>query len=82
MLPACASPAGPAADHPDKVKNSGASMTSMLYLTDAQVVDTDFRPISGLLTGGTMVGGLFHFTRLAGTSLVPGAVFARSIAPA
>jgi tricarballylate dehydrogenase len=52
----------------------------MLYLTNAQVVDTDCRPIPGLLTGGAMVGGLFHFTHLAGTSLVPGTVFARSVA--
>jgi tricarballylate dehydrogenase len=54
----------------------------MLYLTDTQVVDTDCRPIPGLLTGGTMVGGLFHFTYLAGTSLVRSTVFARSVAHA
>jgi len=29
-----------------------------------------------------MVGGLFHFAHLAGTSLVPDAVFAHSVAQA
>jgi hypothetical protein len=54
----------------------------MVYLTDAQVVDTDWRPNPGLLMDGDMVGGLIHFTHLAGTSLVSGAMFARSVAHA
>jgi hypothetical protein len=51
-------------------------MTSMIYLTNAQVIDTDWRPIPSLLTRGGLVGGLLHFAHLAGTSLVPGVVFA------
>jgi hypothetical protein len=51
-------------------------MTSMIYLTDAQVIDTDWWPIPSLLTRGGLVGGLLHFAHLAGTSLVPGVVFA------
>ena len=48
----------------------------MIYLTDAQVIDTDWRPIPSLLTRSGLVGGLLHFAHLAGTSLVPGVVFA------
>ena len=76
MLASCAKPTGSAADHADRSKKSGASVTSMIYLTDAQVIDTDWRPIPSLLTRGGLVGGLLHFAHLAGTSLVPGVVFA------
>ena len=43
----------------------------------AQVIATDWRPITGLYTCGEMVGGLFHFNYPGGTGLVSGAVFGR-----
>ncbi len=45
--------------------------------TDAQVVDTNHRPIQGLYTAGEMVGGLFYFNYPGATGLTSGAVFGR-----
>jgi tricarballylate dehydrogenase len=44
---------------------------------DAQVVATDWKPISGLYACGEMVGGLFHYNYPLGTGLMSGAVFGR-----
>ena len=45
--------------------------------TNAQVVDTDGRPIGGLFAAGELVGGLFYFNYPGGTGLMSGAVFGR-----
>lgn len=44
---------------------------------DAQVVDTDFRPIPGLYAAGELVGGIFYYNYPGGTGLMSGAVFGR-----
>jgi tricarballylate dehydrogenase len=44
---------------------------------DAQVVDTNHRPIPGLYAAGEMVGGLFYFNYPGATGLMSGAVFGR-----
>lgn len=45
--------------------------------TDAQVLDTDMRPIPGLFAAGEMVGGIFYFNYPGGSGLTSGAVFGR-----
>ncbi len=45
--------------------------------TDAQVVDTDGKPIPSLYAAGELVGGLFYFNYPGGTGLMSGAVFGR-----
>ncbi len=45
--------------------------------TDAQVISTGWKPISGLYTAGEMVGGLFHYNYPLGTGLMSGSVFGR-----
>jgi tricarballylate dehydrogenase len=45
--------------------------------TDAQVVDTDLRPIPGLYAAGELVGGIFYFNYPGGSGLMSGAVFGR-----
>jgi len=45
--------------------------------TDAQVVDTDGAPITGLYAAGELVGGLFYFNYPGGTGLMSGTVFGR-----
>jgi tricarballylate dehydrogenase len=45
--------------------------------TNAQVIDTDGQPISGLFAAGELVGGLFYFNYPGGTGLMSGAVFGR-----
>jgi tricarballylate dehydrogenase len=45
--------------------------------TDAQVVDTDGKPIPGLFAAGELVGGLFYFNYPGGTGLMSGAVFGK-----
>ena len=45
--------------------------------TDAQVVDTDGRPIPGLYAAGDLVGGIFYFNYPAGSGLTSGVVFGR-----
>lgn len=44
---------------------------------DAQVVDQDLEPITGLYAAGEMVGGIFYFNYPGGTGLMSGAVFGR-----
>ena len=44
---------------------------------DAQVVSSDWKPMTGLYTCGEMVGGLFHYNYPLGTGLMSGAVFGR-----
>ena len=44
---------------------------------DAQVIDTDGAPISGLYAAGELVGGLFYFNYPGGTGLMSGAVFGK-----
>ncbi|HEY6630335.1 MAG TPA: FAD-dependent tricarballylate dehydrogenase TcuA [Rhizobiaceae bacterium] len=44
---------------------------------NAQVVDKDLAPISGLYAAGEMVGGIFYFNYPGGTGLMSGAVFGR-----
>jgi len=44
---------------------------------NAQVIDTDRRPIPGLYAAGEMVGGLFYYNYPGGTGLMSGAVFGR-----
>ena len=44
---------------------------------DAQVVDTNHRPIPGLYAAGEMVGALFYFNYPGATGLMSGAVFGR-----
>ena len=45
--------------------------------TDANVLDTDLRPIPGLYAAGELVGGLFYFNYPGGTGLMAGAVFGK-----
>ena len=45
--------------------------------TDAQVMDTDGAPISGLFAAGELVGGIFYFNYPGGTGLTNGAVFGK-----
>lgn len=44
---------------------------------DAEVMDTDDRPIPGLFAAGELVGGLFYFNYPGGTGLMAGSVFGR-----
>jgi tricarballylate dehydrogenase len=44
---------------------------------DAEVLNTDYRPISGLYAAGELVGGLFYFNYPGGTGLTSGSVFGR-----
>ena len=44
---------------------------------DAQVIDTDLRPIPGLYAAGELVGGIFYFNYPGGSGLTNGAVFGR-----
>ena len=44
---------------------------------NAQVIGTDWRPITGLFACGEMIGGLFYDNYPAGTGLVSGATFGR-----
>ena len=44
---------------------------------NAQVIDTDLRPIPGLYAAGEMLGGLFYYNYPGGTGLMSGAVFGR-----
>lgn len=44
---------------------------------NAQVIDNDMRPISGLYAAGELVGGIFYFNYPGGTGLMSGAVFGR-----
>lgn len=44
---------------------------------DAQVLDVDLNPISGLYAAGELVGGLFYFNYPGGTGLMAGSVFGR-----
>lgn len=44
---------------------------------DAQVLNTEGRPIPGLFAAGEMVGGIFYFNYAAGSGLTSGAVFGR-----
>ncbi|OIQ95946.1 fumarate reductase flavoprotein subunit precursor [mine drainage metagenome] len=45
---------------------------------NAQVIDSDMRPIPGLYAAGEMVGGIFYFNYPGGTGLMSGAVFGRT----
>jgi tricarballylate dehydrogenase len=45
--------------------------------TEAQVLNTDYRPIGGLYAAGELVGGLFYFNYPGGTGLMSGAVFGK-----
>ena len=45
--------------------------------TEAQVMDTNHRPIPGLYAAGEMVGGLFYFNYPGATGLMSGTVFGR-----
>ena len=44
---------------------------------NAQVLDTDARPIPGLYAAGELVGGLFYFNYPGGTGLMAGSVFGK-----
>ncbi len=44
---------------------------------EAQVLNTDHRPIGGLYAAGELVGGLFYFNYPGGTGLMSGAVFGK-----
>ena len=44
---------------------------------DAAVLNSDYRPISGLYAAGELVGGLFYFNYPGGTGLMSGAVFGK-----
>jgi len=44
---------------------------------EAQVMDTDEKPIPGLFAAGELVGGIFYFNYPGGTGLTNGAVFGR-----
>ena len=44
---------------------------------NANVLDTDGRPIGGLYAAGELVGGLFYFNYPGGTGLTSGSVFGR-----
>jgi tricarballylate dehydrogenase len=45
--------------------------------TDAQVLDTDLRPIPGLYAAGELVGGIFYNNYPGGTGLMSGSVVGR-----
>ena len=45
--------------------------------TDAQVVDIDLKPITGLYAAGECVGGIFYFNYPGGSGLTTGSVFGR-----
>lgn len=45
--------------------------------TEAQVLDTDQRPLPGLYAAGEIVGGIFYFNYPGGTGLTSGSVFGR-----
>ncbi len=45
--------------------------------TEAQVIDTDGRPIPGLFAAGELVGGIFWFNYPGGSGLTNGAVFGK-----
>jgi tricarballylate dehydrogenase len=45
--------------------------------TDAQVINTDGEPISGLYAAGELVGGIFWFNYPGGSGLTNGSVFGR-----
>ncbi|HEY5622715.1 MAG TPA: FAD-dependent tricarballylate dehydrogenase TcuA [Gammaproteobacteria bacterium] len=45
--------------------------------TDAQVMDSDLRPIPGLYAAGELVGGIFYNNYPGGTGLLSGAVFGK-----
>jgi tricarballylate dehydrogenase len=45
--------------------------------TDAQVLDTDLRPMPGLFAAGELVGGIFYNNYPGGTGLMSGAVFGK-----
>jgi tricarballylate dehydrogenase len=45
--------------------------------TEAEVLNTDYRPIRGLYAAGELVGGLFYFNYPGGSGLTSGAVFGR-----
>jgi tricarballylate dehydrogenase len=45
--------------------------------TDAQVLDTEEQPITGLYAAGELVGGLFYFNYPGGTGLTSGTVFGK-----
>lgn len=45
--------------------------------TNAQVVDSDLRPIPGLYAAGELVGGIFYHNYPGGTGLMSGSVFGR-----
>lgn len=45
--------------------------------TDAQVLDSDHRPIPGLYAAGELVGGIFYFNYPGGSGLMSGSVFGR-----
>ena len=44
---------------------------------DAEVLNTDYRPIRGLYAAGELIGGLFYFNYPGGSGLTSGAVFGR-----
>ncbi len=44
---------------------------------DAQVIDSDGRPMPGLYAAGELVGGIFYFNYPGGTGLMSGAVFGK-----
>jgi tricarballylate dehydrogenase len=49
-----------------------------LHITpDAQVIDSELRPIPGLYAAGELVGGLFYHNYPGGSGLMAGAVFGR-----
>ena len=45
--------------------------------TEAQVLDTDLRPMPGLYAAGELVGGIFYNNYPGGTGLMSGAVFGK-----
>jgi len=44
---------------------------------NAQVMDSDLKPIPGLYAAGELIGGIFYFNYPGGTGLMSGAVFGR-----
>ena len=45
--------------------------------TDAEVLDSDLRPIPGLYAAGELVGGVFYNNYPGGAGLMAGAVFGK-----
>ena len=45
--------------------------------TEAQVLDTDLRPMPGLYAAGERVGGIFYNNYPGGTGLMSGSVFGK-----